>query len=48
MGYRIIYGRQKRRFPLWVLLIPAALAMLFPENWYEDLARYVGEAIRGH
>ena len=47
MGYRIVYGRQKRRFPWGWLLIPAAAA-LCREGWYEELARYVGTAIRGH
>ena len=49
MGYRITYCKQKRRFPLWVLLIPAAvMALLWRDGWYEALARYVGAAIYGH
>ena len=49
MGYRITYIKMRRRFPWWVLLIPAAgLALLWREGWYEELARYVGASIYGH
>ena len=49
MGYRITYGRYRRRFPLWIFLIPAAaLAVLWRNEWYEALARYVGANIYGH
>ena len=47
MGYRIVYGKKRRHFPWGLLLIPAA-ALLWWEEWYEALARYVGEAIYGH
>lgn len=49
MGYRISYGKSRRRRWYWVLLpVAAGLALMGSEGWYEAFARYVGAAIRGH
>ena len=47
MAYRILYGR-KRRYDLALALLAGVAALVWMGlAGYEDLARYVGAAIRG-
>ena len=48
MGYRIRYEQKRNQFPWWLLIPTAGVAALWREGWYEALARFVGDAIRGH